>query len=151
MFDLNMDSDNLNSDIIDSDKGVSLGVVIDKLHSFETADEIADYFRSCGIVAEPMEGHKCAISKFIETETGEVGRIMTTISHVELNSVSENDIYIITDERFENTPAMRRFIRKFDLGYYKDLIIEGFNFENGCHCSDCLKNYESFGSLPNDF
>src|ERR1051325_6328140 len=110
-------------------------VVVDKLHSLESADEIADLLRSYGIKAYPQEARSCAISKFVEMETGKVGRIITSTECITVNEVIGPlsdyvyDVYEQTTEMISHSPAMHRFVRKFDSGAYPDLIVEGYNYD----------------------
>lgn len=91
-------------------------VVMDKLQSFETADDIAEFFRGYGIKAHPMVARACAISQFVMEETGEE-RVSTT--HTNVVVFQGYDGGPITGD---NTAAMADFITKYDKGVYEDLI-----------------------------
>lgn len=115
------------------------GIVAEKLMSFESADDLADYLRDYGIKAEPQNARACAISVFVEQETGLTGKIITTtqtLTHDELNDLGYYDTY----EQFNHTDAMREFVKAFDKGMYPSLIIDGYEFdvaEYSCSCSLC--------------
>src|ERR1051325_7893263 len=99
-------------------------VVIDKLHGFETAEDIAEYFRHYGIKGTVANATACAITRFIEEETGEVGQYSTSPSFV--TKIGNNNIMNMASIR--NTTAMVEFIHKFDLGKFPELV----DNYNGC-------------------
>jgi hypothetical protein len=90
-------------------------VVMEKLHSFETADDLAGFFEGYGIKAVPKAASHCAISKFITEETGLYG--VTTSTSVRLFEKGKEIIDPIC-----HTRAMVEFVLKFDVGYYPNLI-----------------------------
>lgn len=93
-------------------------VVLDKLHQFETADDIADYFRNYGIQAKRGSAMHCAISQFINIETGNVdGTVFTSPMEISLYSSD-----IEPPIRSTNTAAMMQFIVNYDRGFYPDLV-----------------------------
>lgn len=96
-------------------------VVIDKLHSFETADDLADFLRGYGIKAQPKRSRSCAITKFVMEETG-LEDVLTTGLHVSVlgRDALTLDVFIETKEN--NTPAMTHFVYKFDTNQYPDLV-----------------------------
>lgn len=110
---------------------VDIGVVVDKLHGFETADEIADFFRYRGIKAYPQEARSCAISQFVAEETGLAGHIVTTTRDLSVQEVVKGSQYEYYEELYcmEHSAAMVEFIRKFDTGAYPDLVADGFIYE----------------------
>lgn len=99
-------------------------VVIEKLHSFETADELAEFFQGYGIKAQPKKARSCAITKFVMEETG-LEDVLTTGSHV---SVLRRDVLtmdVLIEAKENNTPAMAHFVYKFDTNQYPDLVEPG--------------------------
>lgn len=99
-------------------------VIVGKLHDFETAEDLAEYFRYCEIKAKPRSARECAISKFVESETGEVGKIVTNNSNVSVRA--EGGLGF--SECIEHTKAMTDFVRRYDLGFYPELVEDGFAF-----------------------
>jgi hypothetical protein len=115
------------------------GVVVDKLQSFETADDLADFFRGYGIIAQPRNSRACAISKFVTEETGLEG-VATSMGSL---TVYEDEEETIQTEHVTHTDAMRDFVDRYDKGYYPDLIEAGyeiaFNPNYGmCDCEACV-------------
>lgn len=112
-----------------------LSVVMDKLQSFETPDELADYFRGYGIVAEPRNARTCAISQFVKIETGQ--SVTTSMASVCLFADEEQTELL---ESYEHTGAMEDFVEMFDKGYYPDLVVQDYDFEDESGyecCADC--------------
>lgn len=101
-----------------------ISVVFDKLKGFETADELAEFFRGYGVKARPGRARACAISKFVVEETG-VMRVCSDANSVctyEANDLGNSPIVTT----LLCTEAMAEFIRKYDRGCYPSLIEEGF-------------------------
>lgn len=95
-----------------------ISVVMDKLRSFETADELAEFFRGYGINAKPKSANDCVISRFVKAETG-------------INYVSTTSVNILSYMRYADdetraehdmTKVMSDFIYRYDKGEYPDLI-----------------------------
>ena len=116
-------------------------VVVDKLHGFETAEELAELFRSYGIKAIPTEARSCAISQFVEMETGILGQVVTSTRDISLmqKMYDQGLEYDETIATFEHTDAMMHFVCQFDSGAYPDLIEDGYEPSEGyyCFCSSC--------------
>lgn len=116
-------------------------VIIDKLHGFETADELADYFRYCGIKAIPGDARSCAITVFVEDEMGVSGQIVTSTDCIELHEeVVESYGHGYTEVRqmIRHTDAMKKFVKAFDKEEYPELIIDGYeSVISGCMCYSC--------------
>lgn len=113
-----------------------LGVVLDKLSGFESADDLAAFLIGYGIVATPQDARQCAISQFIRTETGEAGIITTTFGI----SIEKNDINSLPyqEQVFKHTNAMKEFVRGFDRNAYPELVEDGYDFDEGtCSCWHC--------------
>lgn len=102
-----------------------IGVVIDKLHGFETANEIAEFLRGYGIKALPRKASLCAISEFVRVETDHPNVSTTSDS---LHVYEDDSKHCVTYKSF-NTDAMRDFVRRYDLEEYPDLIVDGYDFK----------------------
>lgn len=110
-----------------------ISVVADKLQGFESADDLAEFFRGYGIIAQPMNARACAITKFVEVETGEKN-VITTTTAVIIEDEDGEEIYSL-----RNTEAMAAFIKAYDTGTYPDLIEAGFEKDiyvgdDNCEC-----------------
>lgn len=132
---------------------VDISVVVGKLHDFETADAIADYFQHYGIKAMPQEARSCAISQFVQQETGlSSDDVMTTTREVNLQKTvrveSEEGTYEFQEDvwSMQHTHAMAHFVRNFDLGKYPFLVMEGYEVSDQdidpdlyeyCSCLHC--------------
>ena len=120
--------------------------VMDKLHSFDSADDLAEFLRGYGVKAEPSNAKACAISKFVEMETDvPSGNITTTteavtlsVRHVDYDDYEFNEDL---DVVFHNE-ALIEFVRAFDRGAYPDLVVDGYTFpgEGYCNCSVCQEH-----------
>lgn len=112
-----------------------LSVVMEKLQGFQTPDELADYLHSYGVVAEPRNAKTCAISQFIKTETGQ--SVVTSMASVCLFKDEEMTEML---ESYSHTGALEDFVEMFDKGYYPNLVVDGYEFddESGYECcADC--------------
>lgn len=107
-----------------------ISVVADKLQGFETADDLAEFFRGYGIIAQPMNSRACAITQFVVEETGETNVCTTTTTCFIEDEYGEQTF------AFLHTPAMSDFVKKFDTGVYPDLVEEGYTFTKACDCCD---------------
>lgn len=107
---------------------VDFSVVIDKLHGFEKADDMAGFFRGYGIQAEPGNARTCAITQFIMEETG-LPVVSTTLQYV---SVYEDEEEMLPSQIVLNTDVMQAFVKNFDAGIYPYLIESGYE-------SDCVQ------------
>jgi hypothetical protein len=102
---------------------IDFSVAYDKLAQFQTADELADFFRSEGLKAVPQSGTSCAISQWMTKTTGDL--VYTTYYDINFKPemASETMMKFGQVEAIEsNTPAMAEFARKFDNGQYPDLV-----------------------------
>lgn len=112
-----------------------LNVVMDKLHGFETADDLAEFFRGYGILARPSCATECAISKFIIEEADILQQdITTTQDSVAVFIPMESEGLTIRSTRFTkvdfpNTDAMAEFVERYDAGYYPLLVEKGYEVE----------------------
>lgn len=116
-------------------------VVVDKLHQFETADEIADYFRYYGIKANVQDARSCAISEFVQRETGLEGRVITSTTSLAL--IAEGAmVWDDATVEVEHTKAMHQFVKKFDSGAYPDLLnceVQQEIWDCVCYCEKCYE------------
>lgn len=118
---------------------VDIDVVMNKLQSLETADELADLFSGYGIKAFPRQPNACAIAQFVKNETGLKIRTNTICTNY------ENEEGELIGEYYYHTDAMKDFIRKYDTGLYPDLIDIGYienemvspYWSSGCTCESC--------------
>lgn len=133
-----------------------ISVVVEKLHGFETADDIAEYFREYGIQAFPQEARSCAISQFVEMETGAAGNIITTTREISLQetvveNLEDGEEYTYEQDVWSMTHshAMVEFVRNFDSGRYPFLVVNGYEFDPNydemdmiyyCSCDKCVES-----------
>jgi hypothetical protein len=96
-----------------------IDVVMDKLHNFESADDLAEYFEDYGIIARPRHTRSCAIAQFVSIETG---RPIVVAGHA-LRIEDENGALI---EYIRHTEAMAQFVQNYDYGRYPNLIEKGY-------------------------
>lgn len=96
---------------------IDFGVAYDKLAQFETADEIAEYFRGEGIKGSCGLYSSCAIAVWMTKTTGRMAHVSTS------------DIWVIGEQSpigdrvtLNHTDAMMDFVYHFDHGHYPDLI-----------------------------
>ena len=127
------------------------GVIIEKLHSFETADAIADYFREYGIKAVPQEARSCAITQFVKAEIDQDYIVSTSTRDVTLYELKTHEDENGWGERtyedeiqcVNHTEAMQQFVYNFDKGRYMFLVEEGAEFnpnfdeDPDCGCPSC--------------
>lgn len=93
-------------------------VARDKLAQFETADEIADFFRREGVQGEKGMSDRCPIAQWMTEQTG--GPIV--VSTLEMwNAGAEDFLDNDTIHRINHTEAMTDFVDRFDSGFYSDL------------------------------
>lgn len=118
-----------------------IDVVMEKLYSFETADDLADYFKHYGIKAEPHAARHCAISKFVQEETG-IKEVVTSSEDISVYKVVDDGRVSYEKQicAFEHSPAMVEFVRKFDRCDYMDLVDTGYLpvEEYNCGDPDCM-------------
>lgn len=101
---------------------IDFQVAFDKLASLETADDLAELFRDHGVKARPADSRSCAITVWLEDQTGlnvatntSYVRVVTAIGHYEY----EDDRDIAPRQL---SPAMAEFVRRFDAFMYPDLM-----------------------------
>lgn len=125
-----------------------LSVVMDKLQGFETAEDLADFFRGYGIKAQPRNARMCAISQFVVEETGLEGIVTNTECVTHYMEDDGNEDYDYEYQAIYSSPhtqAMEEFVKNYDRGYYPDLVTPGCEVSDyttedyGCQCSVCQK------------
>lgn len=99
-----------------------LSVVMDKLHGFETADDLAEFFRGYGIKAIPMSSSSCAVSKFVVEETGLFNILTDSISVTHYRDFVLEEIC----NKIPHTDVIKEFVGLYDRGCYPDLVKEGY-------------------------
>lgn len=99
---------------------IDFDVAYDKLSSLETADEIANLFRSYGIKAQPKSSTNCAISQWMYQQTG----IPVATNQDNITGFSNGFLYRMAELERISTPAMKSFITRFDMRVYPDLVKE---------------------------
>jgi hypothetical protein len=102
------------------DLGTDINVVMEKLFSFETADDLADYFHDYGIVARPRNAMECPISTFVAAETG-IKNVVTTNCSLRVEN-SQGEQLIV----FPHSDAMNDFVERYDKGFYSYLVETGY-------------------------
>jgi hypothetical protein len=105
---------------------------IGKLSAFQTAEDIREFLKVEGILAEERRPMHCAIAQYIHKETGQMVRVCRTETKAPCEDGTEPLIYFPTDSDFpkiaqfaevgKHTSAMTTFIDNFDDGYYPDLV-----------------------------
>jgi hypothetical protein len=86
-------------------------VLLDKLGSFSTPDEVAQYLEGQGIVGDLRKGSTCPVSKYT-TQNG-------------ANYVYTSRRSMLTDRKIYNLPeVVSKFVEKFDEGHYPNLVKE---------------------------
>ncbi len=96
---------------------VDIQVVYDKLCSFETAGELAEYFKDLGIRGEQQDSINCPITRFVEMETG-LDNVNTDTEYLTTYTPGGREILF----KEPHSDAMVNFVHYFDLGRYPDLI-----------------------------
>ncbi len=94
--------------------------VMDKLNSFETSDDVAQFLMEKGAKGNVQDSDSCVISNWILTETEALG-CTTTETSIRIEVAEEG--YYNTWE-FIPTEPVEEFITKFDDWQYPSLIWE---------------------------
>lgn len=92
---------------------IDFTVAFDKSAQFETADEMAEYLKDCGIKARTMVTGLCAISVWMTQQTG--FHNITGLEYTTSHGVRGVHTINLTD-------AMKKFVRKFDQLGYPELL-----------------------------
>lgn len=88
-------------------------VVMEKLQGFETADDIAEFFKGYGIRAQPRDAKACAITQFIKEETG-CPHITTSYKSVTVYRDDDWSYKGDDSTTVSHTEAMETFVSLFD-------------------------------------
>lgn len=88
-------------------------VVMDKLRNFETADELAAYFKEEGVKGVRATASSCPIALYFTQHTGKKVTVSSRIK------IWESEVQM--GESFGHTPATEKFIDLFDEGFYPEL------------------------------
>lgn len=108
---------------------IDFDVAFDKLASFESAQEIADFLKGYQVKGYRFQAGRCPISRWMSHQTGLIVRTGnarvravhydpdTLVVYGTVETVLKNTIAVK-----ENTDAMRAFILSFDGAAYPDLI-----------------------------
>lgn len=97
---------------------IDFQVAFDKLAQFETADELAEFFRYEGIKAIPWDSNNCAVSAWMKRTIGKESVYSSTYAVSEYDDNSKECIV----NRARTTLPMDDFIEKFDMYFYPELI-----------------------------
>lgn len=99
-----------------------LSVVMDKLHGFESSEDLAEFFRGYGIKARPKNSRACAISQFVLEETGLFNILTDSRSVTHYRDERSTEIC----NKIPHTDAMAEFIGLYDTGCYPDLVEKNY-------------------------
>lgn len=89
------------------------------LRLFKTPDEIAAYFESLGIKAEPGDGDHCAVSQYMKQNGADAA--LTSSNHGWYYPVDED---VEVEFEWEKDSPISLFIEKFDDYGYKGLVAD---------------------------
>jgi hypothetical protein len=99
---------------------IDFQVAFDKLAQFETADELADFFKYEGVKACVQDPSNCAVAQWMNMQTGEEVRVSPLYIFTSKRPWgSRNETAVINTP---NTPAMTNFILNFDTASYPELL-----------------------------
>lgn len=97
-------------------------VAFDKLAGFQSAYEIADFFRSEGIKGFKASHNLCPIATWMSKATGIYSSAADHILVQDGNfSPLEGEKFSL-DFRVKVTPVMKEFMKKFDRGDFPELL-----------------------------
>lgn len=101
---------------------VDINVVYDKLCNFESANDLASYFKELGIKGVEQDAMACPITNYVMMETN-LNYVITNTEYLTVSSRSPS-IYDNTDVVFQgrHTAAMADFVHEFDQGKYPELV-----------------------------
>lgn len=96
-------------------------VLLDKLNSFQTADEVADFLTQQGVTGQRLKADSCVVTNWLRPL---VGTFLTTSSmgvvQWNCNPVIDWDAEPIGE--FEHSRAVSAFIIRFDNGEFPHLV-----------------------------
>jgi hypothetical protein len=82
-----------------------------KLHQLQDTEEVRKLFADHGVKAERYNAYSCAVTVFVKQES--TVQMCVTGSH---RSIVDGEKF------FPHTPALVKFVEKFDAGDYPELI-----------------------------
>lgn len=99
--------------------GIDFQTAYDKLASLESADVIASFFVGQGIKAYRCEPHACAISVWMNEQTG----LMVRTNNYRTRAVENESLMFVTIPGTDKdlTVPMTDFVVRFDNGEYPEL------------------------------
>jgi hypothetical protein len=110
------------NDIFDlgPETGIDVSVAHDKLTGFQSADELAEFFKQEGIQGSCGLATSCAIAKWMQQTTGR----LIAVSKDEMWDETDEDIDYLTakDKLVKHNEVLSDFVFKFDRGYYPELV-----------------------------
>lgn len=113
---------------------MDFGVARDKLAWMESADEIADFLGSQGVVACPMVSDRCAIAVWMQRETGLDVHVSQYVMWDE--DTRREDGYFGVEA--DHTDAIKQFTVRFDHRAYPHLVDPNWvDPGHRCNCPAC--------------
>lgn len=113
---------------------MDFGMAFDKLAGFETAKELADFFKHEGVKGYKGAEESCPIANWMAAQTGE--SISVTGDHIaryipdELDDwISDNYETFVGEYYRSPTEAMMNFIIEFDGGDFPELVFPEYDRE----------------------
>jgi hypothetical protein len=106
---------------------IDVSVLVDKLNSFETTKDVADFLNDQNVQGTPGSAETCVISQWISRESG---KNITTSDQIKVWKDAE-DISFFQEgagkighliERYERSEIVRSFVYAFDMGAFPELI-----------------------------
>lgn len=98
---------------------IAVEVLVDKLNSFQSPQEIADFFKGIGIKGNPGETRSCVISNWIMQESEE--EFVTTSTAIKVwNGYYEDDDNL--KAKYYTSESVCNFITRFDNQHYPELV-----------------------------
>lgn len=105
---------------METDFGIDVGVLVDKLNSFETPLEIADFLRSQDVQGGKADATSCVISNWIIRESG--ARRVSTSSDIKVWEFGTRASTEDVEKIHKVSAVVTDFITMFDGGEYPDLV-----------------------------
>jgi hypothetical protein len=96
---------------------IDVSVLVDKLNSFETAKEVADFLHDQNVQGTPGSAETCVISQWISRESE---RRVTTSANIKVWEKNAG-LGVIT-EMYKRSEIIASFIHAFDMGAFPELI-----------------------------
>jgi hypothetical protein len=96
---------------------IDVSVLVDKLNSFETAKEVADFLHDQNVQGTPGSAETCVISQWVSRESG---RNITTSTYIKVWEKGAGQGAI--SELHKRSEIVASFIYAFDMGAFPELI-----------------------------